>query len=221
MRSGPFKCYNMYMKARNVCPISKNLAKEFVAKYHYAKGMHNGPTAFGVFRPDDTLCGVVAFATPCSENVRSSIFGKEYKDRVTELHRVALLDDEPANMASWSIARAMALLKERKPYLWACVSFADASQGHVGYIYQALNAIYYGTSGKARFYLDQDNRLRHPRQNGVNISLEDAKQRGWQPVKREGKHRYLLLMPDNRSHKKWMLNNIFVDSQPYPKLQTV
>jgi len=28
------------------------------------------------------------YATPCSEAVRASVFGKEYKDHVTELHRL-------------------------------------------------------------------------------------------------------------------------------------
>lgn len=205
------------MHNRYVCPIKASRAKEFISKYHYAKGMHNGPTTFGVFRSYDTLCGVVAFATPCSENVRSSIFGAENKDRVTELHRVALLDDEPPNMASWGIAQALTKLKDQKPHLWACVSFADATQGHIGYIYQALNAIYYGTTASARFYMDDDGRLRHPRQNGANISVSEAKQRGWTPVRREGKHRYLLLMPDNKGHKRWLKRNLQIPNLAYPK----
>lgn len=196
--------------------IPSGYGKEFVKAHHYSHGIHNGPMCWGLFQ-DEMLLGVCAFATPCSENVRSSIFGAEHKSHVTELHRLVILDGTPKNTESWFISRALKGLKEYKPGVWAVVSFADATEGHKGTIYQASNAIFYGTSGRATFYLDQSGRLRHPRQNGVNITKDEAGARGWTPTKRDGKYRYLFLLPDDKSHSRQIKRLLKIETQTYPK----
>ena len=202
-----------------VSKIPSGLGKEFVKQHHYSHGIHNGPMTYGMFDGLD-LVGVCAFANPCSEAVCASVFGVEHKRSVTELHRLVLLDEVPKNSESWFIVRALKALKQDRPNYNAVLSFADATQGHVGTIYQATNAIYTGTSGKATFYLDQTGRLRHPRQNGVNIKTPDAKNRGWKAVKREGKHRYLYIMGDNKIHTKNLHKALLLESKPYPKRVT-
>jgi hypothetical protein len=199
-----------------VSKIPSKLGKEFVKTHHYSHGIHNGPMTYGMFDGLD-LIGVCAFATPCSEAVCSSVFGADFKRSVTELHRLVLLDEIPKNSESWFIVRALKQLKKDRPQYNAVLSFADATEGHIGVIYQATNAIYTGTSGKATFFLDSDGRLRHPRQNGVNIRSTKAKELGWQAVKREGKHRYLYLLPNTKHHKKTLLQNLQLQSFPYPK----
>jgi len=193
-------------------------AKPFVKEHHYSHGIHNGPMCYGLFERLE-LVGVCAFATPCSENVCASVFGAEDKRSVTELHRLVLLDRMPKNTESWFISRALKQLKHDRPYYHAVLSFADATQGHVGTIYQATNAIYAGMSGKATFYLDETGRLRHPRQNGVNITAEIALRRGWRPTKRAGKHRYLFLLPDNKRHKRELLKKLLLPQLNYPKIE--
>jgi len=197
--------------------IPTKVGKDFVKKHHYSRGIHNGPMCYGLFDSGE-LIGVCAFATPCSENVCSSVFGLEHKRRVTELHRLVLLDKAPRNSESWFIVRAIKQLKKDKPDYWAVLSFADSTQGHLGIIYQATNAIYSGTSGSAVFYEDKDGRLRHPRQNGRNISRKEALDMGWKAVKRLGKHRYLYLIPNNRGHKKYLKSILKLETLPYPKL---
>lgn len=145
------------------------------------------------------------FATPCSERVRASIFGVEYKDHVTELHRLHILDCTPKNTESWFIARCFKELKKVKPQIWSVLSFADKTEGHEGTIYKATNAYRLGSTGRAKFYLDREGRLRHPRQNGVNIKEDSAEQMGWSTVIREAKNRYMWLLPDNKRHKKELL----------------
>jgi hypothetical protein len=185
----------------NIQRISAKTAKEYIRQHHYSHGSHNGPSpCYGLF-DRETLIGVLMFATPCSENVRASVFGAEFVDHVTELHRLHILDVTPKNTESWFISRCLKLLKEDKPNIWAVLSFSDSTEGHNGTIYKATNAKFCGMTGKAYFYLDQDNRLRHPRQCGVNITLSKAKELGWNRVQREGKYRYLWLLPDNKSHK--------------------
>lgn len=197
-------CANRYDNMKNylVKNIPSKVGKTFIRDHHYSKSCHNGPSpCYGLFE-EESMIGVLCFATPCSENVRASVFGKDYKDNVTELHRLFVVDNTPKNTESWFISKCLKLLKKNKPEIWAVLSFADSTMGHNGTIYQATNAIYCGLTSKATFYLDSNGSLRHPRQNGVNISVDDAITRGWCPVKRLAKHRYLYLLPNSKKHKK-------------------
>lgn len=200
----------------SVAAIPSTIGKKFIIEHHYSHGVHNGPMCFGLM-DNGKLVGVCAFASPSSENVRASLFGEEYKDGVTELHRLVLLDEVPKNAESFFIVRALKELKKLRPYYKAVISFADPTQHHVGVIYQATNALYCGTSSPATFYLDADNRLRHPRQNGENITPAKAKERGWIPTKREGKYRYVYLLPENRTELKQLKALFKLDVLPYPK----
>ena len=185
--------------------ISAKIAKEYIRKNHYSHGSHNGPSpCYGLF-DQDNLIGALMFATPCSEAVRASVFGIEYKDHVTELHRLHILDVTPKNTESWFISKCLKLLKMDKPKIWAVLSFSDTTEGHEGIIYQATNAYRLGQTGLAIFYLDEENRLRHPRQCGINITKEMAKERGWKPVARLSKNRYMWLLPNSKSHKKELI----------------
>lgn len=185
--------------------ISCGVAKEYIRKNHYSHGCHNGPSpCYGLF-DNDNLIGVLMFATPCSENVRASIFGSDYKDWVTELHRLHIMDCTPKNTESWFISRCLKLLKKDKPEIRAVISFADSTEGHNGTIYQATNAYRLGTTGSAIFYIDETGRLRHPRQCGVNISKEEAQARGWVAVKRGAKNRYLYILAENKVEKKKLI----------------
>lgn len=182
--------------------IKFSIARDYIKEYHYSHGSHNGASpCFGLYDGED-LIGALMFATPCSERVRASVFGEEYKSNVTELHRLHIKDVTPKNTESWFISRSLKLLKQIKPEIWAVITFADQTEGHTGTIYKATNAYRLGSSTKATFYLDEEGRLRHPRQNGKNISKEEATEKGWKPVKRDGKMRFMWLLPDDRRHKK-------------------
>lgn len=197
--------------------IPGSVGKAFIIEHHYSHGCHNGPMTWGLFEGDE-LIGVIAFATPSSENVRASVFGPEQKHRVTELHRLVILDVTPKNVESWFITRALKELSREKPHLWGVLSFADSTEGHIGTIYQASNALYCGMTAPSTFYRDQTGRLRHPRQNGVNITQSDARDRGWVAEKRQAKHRYLFLV-GSRTNKEYARNWLWLDTHPYPKLE--
>lgn len=196
--------------------IPANVGKEFIIKHHYSRGVHNGPICIGLVHAGE-LVGVCAFAAPSSEAVRASVFGEDMKNSIIELHRLVLLDSVPKNAESFFIVRALKTLKIHRPYYKAVLSFADPTQGHLGTIYQATNAFYCGVSASAVFYLDETGRLRHPRQNGVNITRETAVSRGWKPVKRLGKHRYLYLLPGDKRERKHLLARLLLEVYPYPK----
>lgn len=169
-------------------------AKQYIIEHHYSHGCHNAPSpCYGLFEQDN-LIGVLMFSCPCSENVRKSVFGEEYKDSVIELHRLHILDVTPKNTESWFISRCLKLLRQDRPQTHGVISFSDTTEGHEGTIYKATNAYRCGTTGKAVFYRDENGRLRHPRQNGVNISKKDAKEKGWTVEKRGAKNRYLYII---------------------------
>lgn len=199
-----------------VQPIRGGVGRDFIKEHHYSRGCHNGPMCWGL-HDHGRLIGVCAFATPNSEAVRASVFGVEHKAHVTELHRLVILDETPKNTESWFITRALAGLHERKPDIWGVLSFADGSEGHRGTIYQATNALYLGTTGRARFWRDETGRLRHPRQNGHNVTPEEAQALGWRPEMREAKHRYLFLLGDGPAHRRRLRTMVSQPSLPYPK----
>jgi len=182
--------------------IGCETAKKYIIEHHYSHGCHNSPSPCYALYDNNNLIGVLMFATPCSENVRSSIFGKEYKDNVIELHRLHILDVTPKNTESWFISQCFKLLLQDRPQTWAVISFSDTTQGHEGTIYKASNFYCCGQTGSKIFYLDKNGRLHHPRQNGVNISLEEAKKRGWTPVKRDAKNRYIMILGINKKEKR-------------------
>lgn len=203
-------------------PIPRPLAKRFIGKHHYSGGCGNAAMSWGLYHnPTGRLIGAISFQTPIGENVRKSIFELRssdydsgsipswnqcgcghiveehgYREHVTELHRLAIVDDAPQNTATWFISRALKRLKEHKPKYWAVVSFADSTEGHDGTVYQAANADYYGMTGTRTIYRDENGRLRHARQNSERITIEEAQQRGWTPESRDAKHRYIFWLPD-------------------------
>ena len=185
--------------------IDCKIAKEYIIKNHYAHGCHNAPSpCYGLF-DNNKLIGVLMFATPCSENVRSSVFGKEYKDWVIELHRLHILDITPKNTESWFIAKCLKKLKNDKPNIRCVISFSDSTQGHEGIVYRATHFYYCGKTGKATFYIDETGRLRHPHQNGVNITKDIALSKGWKPCTRLSKNRYIYLLAHSKVEKKKLI----------------
>lgn len=206
--------------------IPSKMGKELIRKHHYSHSCHNGPTCFGLWRMAtepvgvgerfvSKCVGVIAFATPCSENVRASVFGPDLKDCVTELHRMWIDDDQEHGIASRFISQAIKQLRDKNPMIRGIISFADTTEGHRGTVYQAANFMYCGTTGKATFYRDERGALRHPRQNGVNITKDMAAERGWKPERRDAKHRYFYLAAKGGA-RKWFMDRLRLTTEPYP-----
>ena len=114
----------------------------FLIDIHYAKRSPSVSYAFGLFEGEH-LEGVVCYGTPPSSTLRAGVCGVEYKDRVLELNRLCLISNKK-NHASYLVSKSLKMLPKGK----IVVSFADSSQGHVGYVYQATNFLYCGLSAK-------------------------------------------------------------------------
>jgi hypothetical protein len=186
--------------------IDPKSAKIYIRANHYSKGCHNGPSpCFGLFDADYELIGVLMFAVSCSENVRRVVFGIGQEHMTIELHRLHIQDVTPKNAESWFIARCMRMLKKIKPEIRVVVSYSDGTQGHDGTIYAASNFILTGKELRENYgyhYLDENGRIRHTRQNGVNIKPNEAKARGWQVIYRSGKRRWHFPLGDSLSDNR-------------------
>lgn len=122
---------------RFVRAIEPDTAAHYVIRFHY---LHRRPPishAFGLVDNGD-LRGVCTFGIPPSRHLQMSACPSS-PDRVIELNRLWVHDDEPRNTESWFVSRCVRALP---PLL--IVSYADTAQGHVGYIYRAMNWRYAG-----------------------------------------------------------------------------
>lgn len=224
-------------------PVPLAVAKRFFREHHYSQGCGNAAMCWGLYHdPSSELIGAIAFQTPISENTRKSVFElgcadydddlipswnqcdcghieetHGYREHVTELHRIAVVDEAPQNTGTWFIARALNRLKEYKSKYWAVISMADTTEGHDGTLYQAANADYYGLSKRRKCYVDEDGRLRNKRQCGVNIGVDEARDRGWEIVQRETKHRYIFWTPDPYDSKDQLRQMASIVLQEYPE----
>ena len=174
-------------------------AKDYITNNHYTHGC--GAVAYPCYGLFDgfKLIGVLMFACPCSEDVRASLFGKEEKDRVVELHRLHILDITPKNTESWFISRCLKLLVKDRPQTKGVISFSDLTQGHDGTIYKATNAYRCGQTSRIKVFVDKDGRLRHERQHGHHVTDEEAKEMGWVKKLSLPKNRYVFIVGTNRA----------------------
>lgn len=213
--------------------LGKQRGREYIKNNHYSGGCSNAAMIWGLFDADadtenDTPRGAIAFAVPISEVMRKQFLGGDdcwcstisddhgFHQHVVDLHRLYTDDDLPSGSETWFISQALDRLKQYKPKYWLVTAFADSTEGHLGTVYQASNAHYYGTTDTATFYRDQEGRLRHPRQCGENITQSQARERGWEIEERESKHRYLFLLPDGKRHRRWLKNELNVELMEYP-----
>lgn len=206
------------MKFR-VKKIQNYECKDWLLNKHYAKRMCSISYAYGLFDLDNIVQGVCTFGKPASSPLRIGICGEIHESKVYELNRFIINDNEK-NIASYFIAKALKML----PNDLIIVSYADTSQGHHGYIYQATNWIYTGLSAKrtdwkikglehlhgatiADMSRGKKDRAKYMRKRfGDDFYLED----------RARKHRYIYFT-GSKTQKKHLRNALNYTEQGYPK----
>jgi hypothetical protein len=120
-------------------------ARAFVERHHYSHAYVAARRRFGLYRGEQ-LVGVAVFSQPVSPKALD-ILG--VGDAGVELGRLVLLDEVAGNGESWFVARAFDLLA--RDGFEGVLSFSDPTPrtrfdgavvhpGHVGIVYQALNA---------------------------------------------------------------------------------
>ena len=99
------------------------------------------------------------------------------------------------------------------------VSYADTSQNHTGYIYQATNFIYTGLSDK-RTEWRLKNSNKHSKTICEQYSLEERKNNPdkFEIIDRPRKHRYIYIIA-NKKDKKTIMKNFKYPIIDYPKFK--
>ena len=181
-----------------VLPIKSEEATPWILKKHYAKRLPSISYAFGLYEDND-LIGIVTFGMPASNALCEGVCGVENKHLVIELNRLCL-QDNTKNQASFLVANAIKLL----PKPMVIVSYADTAQGHIGYVYQATNFMFTGTT-KERTDMDAGEG-KHSR-HGTDPSVRKF---------RSAKHRYIFIH-GNKYQKKKLKDALRYKEEPYPK----
>jgi len=182
-----------------VYQINSKETYPWILDKHYARRIPNIVYAFGLYKYDNLL-GIITFGIPPSPSLCVGICGKENKDKVIELNRLCLQNNYK-NEASILVSRSLKLLPKPK----IVVSYADTSQGHIGYIYQATNFIFTGTTKVRTDMAGKDGK--HSRHNFGNNQNR---------IYRSAKHRYIYIV-GNKKDKKNLKNRLNYKIQDYPK----
>jgi hypothetical protein len=192
--------------------ISYNEAMDIVVREHYLHRRAPCSHAFGLFE-EDRCVGVVVYGTPSSAPLRRGIAGDEYANHVVELTRLWCHSSVPRNGESFLIGNTIKYAG--KPII---VSYADASQGHVGYVYQATNWIYTGLSAKRTNWtvagMDKHCQTIADKFTAKELREQYGDDFTLQP--RARKHRYVFINENGKNRKK-ILAALRYPPQPYPK----
>jgi len=182
-----------------VLPINSFEVEPWLLEKHYAKRMCPISYAFGLYE-NTQLVGVVTYGVPASPSLCMGVCGEEHKDIVLELNRLCL-NDGIKNGASFLVGKSLQMLP--KPTI--VVSYADTSMNHIGYIYQASNFIFTGTT-KERTDMAGENG-KHSRHN---LGISENR------INRSAKHRYIYFV-GNKHQKKILMNKLNYSIEAYPK----
>ena len=124
--------------------IPYKTAMQIVIENHYLHRKCPCSYAFGLISKETgEIKGVITYGVPPSHTLLKGICGEEEKQNVYELNRLWVADDMPRNSESYLISASIKKLDKE-----IIVSFADTSQDHIGYVYQATNFLYTGLSAK-------------------------------------------------------------------------
>ena len=186
---------------------------EFCHRWHYTNTGGNMTWNYGLW-DGVTLVGVVSYNLPTMPAC-SAYFGQDKWDWVVHMGRLVCAEHAPRNVESRLIAASLKLLKRERPVARAVVSYAAVIQNHVGYVYQATNALYCGMTQAGKYYIDDKGQRRAPKQ-GKNVSIPKALSRGWTVHYEPGKHRYVYLIGDKRERKE-ARSLLKFPVLPYPK----
>ncbi len=193
-----------------VAPVSSRDVDEFAKRWHYTRSGGAASWRYGLWH-GVTLLGVVAYNLPTREACET-VFGSEHFDKVWHMGRLVLADEAPRNSESRLIGGSLRLVQREYPHVWGVLTFAAIDAGHIGYVYQATNAIYTGTGGHTVFYIDAAGNRRAT----SHVSITQARAKGWSVQRGELKHRYVYVLgtPSERRSRRKLLR---LESLPYPK----
>ena len=183
--------------------IEYNDTKKFIMEIHYARRMPCIQYAFGLF-DEDNLIGIVTYGQPASSTLCKGVAGEENRKNVLELNRLVLLPTQNGkNNASFLIAKSLKLLPPHR----IIVSYADiGGWSHTGYVYQATNFLYTGTTKpRTDKYGGENGHSRHYGKDETRRQIRTAK------------HRYITFTGTKRDKKELLKELKYPIIKQYPK----
>ena len=211
------------MKNHKVEKIKNQECKEWFLYKHYAKRIPSISYAFGLYK-QSSLIGVCSFGRPMSPSLTKGAFNGFYQDSFLELNRLVINEGANKNALSFFVSQSLKQL----PRPNVIVSYADTSQNHHGYIYQATNWIYTGLSAKRPDYHIKGLNLhsasitdilgRTDKKKGIKqvTLLKEKYGDDFYTKDRPRKHRYFYLIGTKKDRKE-MIKNLAYKIEPYPK----
>jgi hypothetical protein len=238
----------------SVQPIDEATAKAFTVRHHYAGTYPAARYRTGLFVQGkfarEHLVGVAVFSVPPHQAIIPKYFPGLEPNAGAALGRLVLLDDVAANAESWFVARAFRLVREDLK-LDGILSYSDpveridaagnvVKRGHVGTVYQALNAWYRGLSRAQLMVLSRDGRVvdkralsklrneevgagyaykqlrelgapeRRPFEGGAGYVARALAEGGFRRQRHPGNHTYTWWLGDRARRPAWQ-------AMPYPK----
>ena len=199
-------------------PVTRKEYLPFLLDVHYARRCPSVSWAFGLFIGDH-LEGVVTYGTPSSAPLRRGVCGDAFKSKVIELNRLVLLSNEK-NHASLLVGRSLRQIDGDR----IIISFADTSQGHVGYVYQATNFLYCGLSAKRTDWKVRGMEHLHGQTIADEFRGQPDRAKAMRAkygddfylAPRPRKHRYVTFI-GTRKFKKEARQSLLYPTSPYPK----
>lgn len=239
----------------SVQEIDERAAKAFTVQHHYARSYPAARFRAGLFLKErfarEALVGVAVFSVPMSQGIIPHHFLGLDPHRGVELGRLVLLDAIASNAESWFVARAFRLLKARLGAIDGVLSYSDPverlaadgqiiKRGHVGIVYQALNATYLGRARGGTMILSADGRIvsrralsklrndecgagyayqqlralgapaRAPMEEGRDYTERALREGGFRAVRHPGNHTYAWWLGARHARPDWAASS-------YPK----
>ena len=190
----------------SISEIAYDEAVAFLLPRHYSGRKPVVSKAFGLI-DDGVLQAVITYGKPASPSVCVGICGKEHSGKVYELNRMCR-SEEYRKPLSHFVSSTLRMLK---PFDWIVVSYSDTAMNHHGYVYQACNFLYTGTSAPhADKYV--------PEGSGHNRHAESFDVRKDEfSVERSIKHRYVYFCTKSKRLKREWMESLRYPILPYPK----
>ena len=197
----------------SIRPVFSSECYEWFLNKHYAKRIPNIVHSYGLYDTNKVLQGVISFGLPASRPLVIGSFKGKYQDIFFELNRLIVNEGLEKNVLSFFVSGCL----KRLPKPSVIVSYADTSQGHHGFIYQATNWIYTGLSDNHKEWRMYDSNL-HSKNVCKQFTLEERRNNPdkFYMIDRPRKHRYFYFL-GSKKQKALMNENLQYKIEPYPK----
>ena len=190
----------------SISEIAYDEAVAFLLPRHYSGRKPVVSKAFGLI-DDGVLQAVITYGKPASPSVCVGICGKEHSGKVYELNRMCRSEEYRKPLSHF----VSATLRMLKPFDWIVVSYSDTAMNHHGYVYQACNFLYTGTSAPHadKYVPDGSGHNRHA--ESFDVRKDEFS------VERSIKHRYVYFCTKSKRLKREWMESLRYPVLPYPK----